>query len=85
MCAQDTEVYSICEGLCVCFPGLSGVCMCAYANVMFLCVCVCVCVCGVCGVCGVRGVCGVCGVCGCVWYVVCDVYVWCITSNIPTV
>ena len=25
LCAQDTEVYSICEGLCVCFPGVSGV------------------------------------------------------------
>ena len=48
VCAQDTEVYSIiCEGLCVCFPGVSGVCMCAYVNVMFcLCVCVvCVCMC----------------------------------------
>ena len=39
VCAQDTEVCSICEGLCVCFPGVSGVCMCAYANVMcFVCV-----------------------------------------------
>ena len=39
VCAQDTEVYSICVGLCMCFPSVSGVhvCMCAYANVMFCC------------------------------------------------
>ena len=63
----------------MCFPGVSGVCMCAYANVMFsLCVpkvcedvsvCLCVHLCmwcvHVCGVC-------VCGVCVCVCVCVVD-------------